>query len=72
MGLTNGGEVKKLIASDGAAFDNFGISVAICEDTVIVGAYNVFQPIWRSKAYVEFCARMGFHFENPSSRQWRM
>jgi hypothetical protein len=33
------GEVKKLIAPDGEAFENFGISVAIYEDTAIVGAY---------------------------------
>ena len=31
--------VKKLLPSDGAASDNFGYSVSICEDTVVVGAY---------------------------------
>jgi hypothetical protein len=37
-GLDNWGEVKKLTASDGATFDNFGGSVAIYADTAIVGA----------------------------------
>ena len=32
-------EVKKLIASDGAAFDEFGYSVAAAGDTVVIGAY---------------------------------
>jgi hypothetical protein len=33
-------EVKKLTASDGATFDNFGVSVALSGDTVVVGAYG--------------------------------
>ncbi len=37
-GLDNWGEIKKLTASDGAANDKFGVSVAIDGDTVIVGA----------------------------------
>jgi hypothetical protein len=37
-GMNNWGEVKKLTASDGAANDQFGISVSISVDTVIVGA----------------------------------
>jgi FG-GAP repeat len=37
-GTDQWGEVKKLIASDGAAFESFGNSVAIYEDTAIVGA----------------------------------
>ncbi len=36
----NWGEVKKLIANDGAADDNFGCSVSISGDTAIVGAYD--------------------------------
>jgi hypothetical protein len=37
-GMNNWREVKKLTASDGAANDQFGISVSISVDTVIVGA----------------------------------
>jgi hypothetical protein len=37
-GADNWGEVKKLTASDGAEGDAFGVSAAIYEDTVIVGA----------------------------------
>jgi FG-GAP repeat protein len=37
-GPDNWGEVKKLTASDGAEADAFGVSAAIYEDTVIVGA----------------------------------
>lgn len=34
------GQVAKLVASDGQAGDEFGHSVAICGDTVIIGAYK--------------------------------
>ena len=37
-GTDNWGEVKKLLAGDGAADDYFGISVSISGDTAIVGA----------------------------------
>ena len=37
-GVGNWGQVKKLTASDGAAEDRFGYSVAISGDTVLVGA----------------------------------
>ena len=39
-GIGKWGEVKKLTASDGAAFDQFGFSVSISGDTAIVGAYS--------------------------------
>ncbi len=39
-GLDNWGEVKKILASDGAAGDSFGCSVAISGNTVVVGAYR--------------------------------
>src|SRR5215831_16114733 len=39
-GTDQWGQVKKLTASDGAFLDQFGISVAIYGDTVIVGASN--------------------------------
>ena len=38
-GADNWGQLKKLTASDGAADDNFGRSVALSGDTAIVGAY---------------------------------
>ena len=37
-GIDNWGQVTKLLASDGAALDEFGVSVAISGDTVVVGA----------------------------------
>ncbi len=37
-GGNNWGQVNKILASDGAAGDQFGISVAISGDTVVVGA----------------------------------
>lgn len=38
-GPNNFGEVKKIVASDGAALDTFGWSVGVSGDTVVVGAY---------------------------------
>lgn len=37
-GANNWGEVKQLFASDGAAFDTFGKSVAVSGDTAVVGS----------------------------------
>jgi hypothetical protein len=37
-GWANATQTAKLTASDGAAFDNFGLSVGISGDTVVVGA----------------------------------
>jgi hypothetical protein len=39
-GVGNWGEVKKITASDAAAFDQFGISVSISDNTVTVGAFQ--------------------------------
>jgi hypothetical protein len=39
-GAGNWGEVKKLTASDGAEFNNFGFSVGIDADTIVVGAQD--------------------------------
>jgi hypothetical protein len=39
-GADNWGQVQKVVAGDAAAFDNFGISVSIDEDTVVVGAFS--------------------------------
>ncbi|HMX25272.1 MAG TPA: putative Ig domain-containing protein [Blastocatellia bacterium] len=39
-GMNNWGEVKKLTASDGAAADTFGLSVAVSGDTIVVGAHQ--------------------------------
>ncbi len=38
-GSENWGQVRKLVASDGAINDQFGVSVAIDGDTVVAGAY---------------------------------
>ncbi|MBI4318624.1 MAG: FG-GAP repeat protein, partial [Chloroflexi bacterium] len=39
-GPDNWGQAKKLTASDGAAIDRFGVSVAIDVDTIVVGAHT--------------------------------
>ena len=39
-GWANGTEAAKLTASDGEEFDGFGISVAVDDDTVLVGAHQ--------------------------------
>ena len=44
------GQVAKLTASDGAAPDHFGISVAVDGDTVVVG--SVFDDSFKGSAYV--------------------
>jgi hypothetical protein len=48
---------QQLIASDGAAFDNFGISVAISGDTIIVGAFqdDVGGNTDQGSAYIFVC-----------------
>jgi hypothetical protein len=38
-GTDNWGQIKKIVASDRGASDNFGISVAIAGDYIVVGAY---------------------------------
>ncbi len=43
-GIDNWGEVKKLLASDAAFNDSFGISVAISGDTAVVGARLRWSP----------------------------
>lgn len=42
---TNWTQQAQLLASDGAAFDKFGQSVAISEDTIVVGAYQADAPL---------------------------
>jgi len=37
-GADNWGEIKKIIASDAATNDNYGVSVSIFDDTIVVGA----------------------------------
>ena len=39
-GTDNWGQVKKITAADGAAGDNFGLSVSLSGDLAIVGAYS--------------------------------
>ena len=36
---TSGSLIKKIVAPDGAANENFGISVAVSESTIVIGAY---------------------------------
>jgi hypothetical protein len=53
-GADNWGEVKKLMASDGAGGDRFGNSVSISVDTVVVGAssVDVGPNNFQGKAYI--------------------
>jgi hypothetical protein len=53
-GVDNWGEVKQLFASDGAASDNFGVSVAISGDTIVVGArlHKVGSNVVQGSAYI--------------------
>lgn len=39
-GTNNWGQVKKLVANDGATWDLFGHAVSVSGNTVVVGAYN--------------------------------
>ncbi len=52
-GSNNWGEVKKILASDGASGDSFGISVAISGDTVVVGAIrDDDNGFWSGSTYI--------------------
>jgi PKD repeat protein len=58
-GDDNWGEVKKLTASDGAAYDNFGVSVAIAGDTLVVGAFLDDDNGYRSGSAYVFARNRG-------------
>jgi len=63
-GQDNWGQVAKLTASDAADFDEFGWSVAISGDYVVVGAYREDDIVSdRGAAYV-------FDRNSPSSDDW--
>jgi FG-GAP repeat len=53
-GLNNWGLVKKVTAHDGKAWDYFGTSVSISEDTAIIGApqEDDYQDIYPGSAYI--------------------
>jgi hypothetical protein len=53
-GANNWGQVQKLIATDGAANDLFGVSVSISGDTAVVGAYmdDVGGNVDQGSAYI--------------------
>ncbi|MCH8807589.1 MAG: FG-GAP repeat protein, partial [Planctomycetes bacterium] len=56
---TTGRQIAKLLPDDGAAFDNFGISVGISGATAIVGAYHTDDNgTWSGSAYL-FTAASG-------------
>ena len=43
----------KLLAAEGAQGDQFGNSVAIWDDTIVIGAYETgYDPLWYGAAYV--------------------
>ncbi len=51
-GVGNWGEVKKLTASDGAAYDQFGWSLTISGDTVLVGALGSIAGAYTGAVYL--------------------
>jgi len=58
-GTDNWGLLKKLTASDGAADNNFGYSVSIDNDTIVVGAYGNTEKGVRSGAAYIFYRNQG-------------
>lgn len=64
-GANNWGEVKKLTASDGAALDNFGSSVAISGNTAVVGAFidDIGATVNQGSVYV-------FERNNGGANNW--
>jgi hypothetical protein len=59
-GADNWGEMAKLTASDGTPHDEFGFSVAISGDTIVVGAYgNDDKGATSGSAYVFECNQGG-------------
>ncbi len=51
-GRDNWGEVKKVIASDGAANDLFGISASVFGNTIVIGANAGYEGLTPGVAYV--------------------
>jgi FG-GAP repeat len=53
-GSSNWGQVKKLVASDGAVNDEFGVSIAISGNVVVVGAHfdDIGSHMWQGSAYL--------------------
>ncbi len=70
-GIGNWGEAAKLTASDGAADDYFGLSVAISGDTVLVGANNDDDDGANSgSAYIYTPYLANGSFEDPLGAEW--
>ena len=67
-GWADATETAKLTASDGAAADEFGISVSLNDDTVVVGAH---QPQYEENgANVEVGPGAAYVFTKPASGGW--
>ena len=67
-GWADATETAKLTASDGAAADEFGISVSLNDDTVVVGAH---QPQYEANgANVEVGPGAAYVFTKPASGGW--
>ncbi|MBO1320336.1 LamG-like jellyroll fold domain-containing protein [Acanthopleuribacter pedis] len=65
-GSENWGEVATLIAPDGANFDQFGRSVSMCGNTLVVGAPgNVNSGTRTGSVYI-------FERQNPSTESWEL
>ena len=61
-------ETAKLTASDGAARDAFGISVAVYGDTVVVGAHQ--PPYEEAGEIIEVGPGAAYVFTKPASGDW--
>ena len=58
-GTGNWGQTHRLLASDGAAGDNFGIAVSVDRDQLIVGAYKNDTANGTNSGQVYFYSRVG-------------
>jgi hypothetical protein len=80
-GTDNWGEVQKLLASDGAAYDYFGHSVSISGNTAIVGAVGdddngdysgsayIFSDVFNDELAVDFSTNGLWHWDGDTWTQ---
>ena len=67
-GVGNWGEVTKLLASDAAAGDSFGVSAALSGETALVGAYGKDAGSGSAYIYSPYLDNGGF--EDPLGAEW--
>lgn len=62
-------EVQKLVASDRASGDGFGVSVSICEEYILIGAYGEEEDM--QDANTMYRAGSAYLFEKAEGYQWK-